>query len=289
MLKSAWACAAALLFAVAAAPAQAQPPVWIVRDADSEIVLFGSVHVLPPGLDWEPAAVKAAIAKADDVWFEIPIDAASEQRAAQLASAKGVLPPDKSLYAMLSPAGQARLNKACLRFHLAPGLMDRLEPWYAEVALSGAEFQEAGASASDGVEDSLAAQAPPSAQRRAFETVDQQIEMFDAAPLDAQIASLEETLAELDRSAGSYKELVRAWMAADTRGLERDAIAPLRKAAPEIYRRLVLDRNAAWTRTLDERMKGSGRTVVVVGVGHLVGADGVPARLRALGYSVEGP
>ena len=113
--------------------------------------------------------------------------------------------------------------------------------------------------------------------------------MFDAAPLDAQIASLEETLAELDRSAGSYKALVRAWMAADTRGLERDAIAPLRKAAPEIYQRLVLDRNAAWTRALDERMKGHGRTVVVVGVGHLVGAEGVPARLRALGYSVEGP
>jgi hypothetical protein len=36
-------------------------------------------------------------------------------------------------------------------------------------------------------------------------------------------------------------------------------------------------------------MKGHGRTVVVVGVGHLIGPDGVPARLRALGYSVTGP
>jgi uncharacterized protein YbaP (TraB family) len=40
---------------------------------------------------------------------------------------------------------------------------------------------------------------------------------------------------------------------------------------------------------LDQRLKGKGRTVVVVGVGHLVGADGLPARLRALGYSVTGP
>jgi uncharacterized protein YbaP (TraB family) len=36
-------------------------------------------------------------------------------------------------------------------------------------------------------------------------------------------------------------------------------------------------------------MKGHGRTVVVVGVGHLIGPGGVPARLRALGYSVTGP
>ena len=34
-------------FAIAG-PAQAQPPVWFVRDADSEMVLFGSIHVLPP-------------------------------------------------------------------------------------------------------------------------------------------------------------------------------------------------------------------------------------------------
>ncbi len=35
---------------IAAFPAAAQPPVWVVRDADSTIVLFGSVHLLPPGL-----------------------------------------------------------------------------------------------------------------------------------------------------------------------------------------------------------------------------------------------
>jgi uncharacterized protein YbaP (TraB family) len=40
---------------------------------------------------------------------------------------------------------------------------------------------------------------------------------------------------------------------------------------------------------LDARLKGHGHTVVVVGIGHLIGPDGVPARLRALGYSVTGP
>ena len=64
---------------------------------------------------------------------------------------------------------------------------------------------------------------------------------------------------------------------------------PLRETSPTLYRRLVIERNARWTQVLDARMKGHGRTVVVVGVGHLIGPDGVPARLRALGYSVTGP
>ena len=69
----------------------------------------------------------------------------------------------------------------------------------------------------------------------------------------------------------------------------KEALQPLRKASPALFRRLVSDRNARWTTELDARLKGKGRTVVVVGVGHLVGDDGLPSRLRALGYSVTGP
>jgi uncharacterized protein YbaP (TraB family) len=56
-----------------------------------------------------------------------------------------------------------------------------------------------------------------------------------------------------------------------------------------LFKRLVTDRNARWAAKLDQRLKGKGRTVVVVGVGHLIGEDSLPDRLRALGYSVKGP
>ena len=37
--------AAAFLLAT---PADAAPPMWVVKDANSEMILFGSIHVLPP-------------------------------------------------------------------------------------------------------------------------------------------------------------------------------------------------------------------------------------------------
>ena len=282
---------AAALFALLgfAAPAVAKPPVWIVRDGDSELVLFGSVHVLPPNLDWRPAALDQALAQADDVWFELPIDEATEAKTAELASAKAYLPPDRSLRALLSPRARAQFDKACIRFHLAPGLMDRLRPWYAEVFLASAEYREAGAGANSGVEETLSAAAPPTAERRAFESPEEQIDMFDGAPQQAQIASLEESLAELQADPKGYDRLVAAWMRGDLKLLEKEAVTTLRKASPELYDRLVARRNARWAQILDARLKGHGRTVVVVGVGHLVGPGGVPARLRALGYSVQGP
>ena len=62
----------------------------------------------------------------------------------------------------------------------------------------------------------------------------------------------------------------------------------MRKAAPGLFRAWSPTATPAGPKILDARLKGHGRTVVVVGVGHLIGPDGVPARLRALGYSVTG-
>jgi uncharacterized protein YbaP (TraB family) len=278
-----------LLSGCAAAEAQARPPVWIVRDADSELVLFGSVHVLPPGLDWRPAELDAALAKADDLWFELPIDPASEAKVGQLAATHGMLADGKTLSELLSPQGRQRLQAATADLGVSMAVLDRLEPWFAEVVLAGAQFQKAGASADTGVEKMISGTAPASARRRAFESPEEQIAIFDAAPLSEQIASLEQSLVELNDNPKSYDELIAHWMAGDLKALDEDALGPLRAAAPGLYARLVTERNDRWLETLKARLDGQGRTVVVVGVGHLVGKDGLPTRLRALGYSVEGP
>jgi uncharacterized protein len=277
---------AALAFAGAAA---AEPPVWVVKDKDSEIVLFGSIHILPPGLAWKPPALERALQSADDVWFELPIDPQSETETANLATQAGVLPPEGSLFKLLSPEDSALMSKVAAAYDVSPALLDRLQPWLAEIALAGGAYRKVGADANDGVEKSLAALAPPSARREAFETPAEQIGLLSSGAMAEQIASLHETLKEMDEKPDEYQTLVNAWIGADMKTLDDEAIKPLREASPALFRRLVTERNALWTQVLDARMKGHGRTVVIVGVGHLIGPDGVPARLRALGYSVTGP
>ena len=274
---------------VIAGPAVAKPPVWVVRDGDSEMTLFGSIHVLPAKTDWRPQALDAAVAAADDIWFELPVSGATEIETARLAGQKGVLAPDQSLFVLLGPEDSARLTRLAQTHKVSTALLDRLQPWMAEVALAAATFRTAGAEGAHGVERTLEAAARPRVQRRALETPDQQLDYFAQAPMAEQLASLRQTMAAMETKPDDFSVLLSAWMAADLGRLDREALAPLRANQPALFDRVVVQRNERWLTELRRRLDGSGRTVVVVGVGHLLGAEGLPARLRALGYSVSGP
>jgi hypothetical protein len=84
--------------------------------------------------------------------------------------------------------------------------------------------------------------------------------------------------------------VVNAWLSGDVAALRKDALEPLIKSSPGMYRRLITDRNRHWASVLARRLKaGDGVIVVVVGTAHLIGPDGVPALLRARGFTVDGP
>jgi uncharacterized protein YbaP (TraB family) len=226
---------------------------------------------------------------ADDLWFELPIDPRSEAETGALALQSGVLAPDQSLFKLLPPADSEQLSRVAAAYDVSPAVLDRLKPWLAEIALAAGAYKKAGADAAAGVEKTISELASPTARRQAFETPAEQIGLLSAGPTDEQVASLRQTMQEMESKPDEFSLLVKAWVAGDVATLGHEALDPLQKASPAMYKRLVTDRNMRWAQVLDARMKGHGKTVVVVGVGHLIGPDGVPARLRALGYSVTGP
>jgi uncharacterized protein YbaP (TraB family) len=269
--------------------AAAQPPVWVVHGPHATVVMFGSVHILPPGLDWEPPRLKEALAKADDLWFEIPLDDASSLTATRLAALHGLQGPGESLSEQLSESSRARLAKVAEGCGVSVEGLDRLRPWLAEITLSLAVYRQAGAVQEEGVERQIAGLVPVQVPRHAFETAEQQIGFLSNASLPDQIASLEETLGELDEGPASYERVVTVWMAGDAKGIVREALNPMIKAAPGVYQSLVVARNRRWVDQIRARLDGKGEAVMVVGVGHLVGPDSVPALLRAQGIPVDGP
>jgi len=279
----------AFVLALGASPAWATPPMWIAKSAKSTVILFGSVHMLPAGVAWRSPALDAAEARADALWFELPIDDVTGAEAARLARLRGLLPAGDRLTAHLSPDQAARLARVAQGLGAPLAALQPMRPWLAEVTLSLLMDTRDGALASEGVEQRIQQSAPATLTRGAFETPAQQIGFLAGATMADQIASLDETLTEYENAPQTYRRLVDEWLAGDLAGLEADALVPARRAAPGSYRRLITQRNQRWARVLRRRLAMPGTTLVVVGVAHLIGPGGVPALLRAEGFTVEGP
>jgi uncharacterized protein YbaP (TraB family) len=273
------------LLLLGGSPARAEPAMWTIRDEDSTIVLFGSVHLLPQDIDWRSAKLDTALAQADDLWFETPTD---DGLSAQLARQYGRLPAGESLVAMLSPSGRQRLERVSAKLGVSPAALDGLQPWLADISLSVSALVAGGARADFGVERVVEGVAPQ-AQRRYFETQEEQIGILAGASRADQLASLEETLRQLEEEPGLFDDLTRAWRDGDQPAVERIGVAPLKALSPALYESVLVGRNRRWVETILERLAGSGETVIIVGAGHLAGPDSVPALLRARGVVVEGP
>ena len=49
----------------------ADPALWVVKDKDTTIYLFGTIHVLKPGMTWFDEAVKTAFDRSNQVVLEL--------------------------------------------------------------------------------------------------------------------------------------------------------------------------------------------------------------------------
>jgi uncharacterized protein YbaP (TraB family) len=200
---------------------------------------------------------------------------------------RGMLPGDQSLDKLLSPATLALVKKATGDLGPAGQPLMRFKPWMLAIALQGLELQKAGYDPEIGLDKHFYDQAKSAGKSvQGLETADYQISVFDGMTMEQQDRMLAQTLKELQTELASVGKLADAWKNGDAPTVERIVQAEL-KAEPQMYQRLLVDRNKAWLPKIEALFARPGHALVVVGAAHLVGADGVIAMLKAKGYTVE--
>ncbi len=275
---------ASALAAVQASPAGegAGPALWVIRDEDSTIYLYGTVHVLRPSTVWRWAPVEQAFDSADQVWLEIsnPDDQAA---LAPLVQQYGVS-PDRPLSSLLSVAENARLTEAAAAMGMQTAQLDAFRPWLAGLTLSVAPLIKAGYDPTSGVELVLKARAEAAGKPvRGFETIDEQVRILAVMPEDEQLAFLRTTLESYEEATVELDRMVEAWAQGDVRTIERIGVRPMREESRALYQALLVDRNADWAGQIQELLAGSGTTFIAVGAAHLAGDDSVQRLLQRRG------
>lgn len=263
-----------------------KPALWAVKDADTTVYLFGTVHVLKPGLSWFDGAVQKAFDKSDELVLELvlPDD--------QAEVAKATLPmamdqSGKPLPQKLDPETLAAYQATLTGLGLPANAFDAFEPWFAGVTLSVLPLTKHGYDPNQGVEKQLTAKAKAGAKPiSGFETLTEQLGFFDTLPEVEQVSFLKSVVKDIDKLGPQLDKMVLLWGKGDPDGLAVTMNESM-EATPELAKTLLFDRNARWADQIKTRMDKPGTVFVAVGAGHLAGEKSVQDYLAERGLKAQ--
>lgn len=259
------------------------PALWKVADADTTIYLFGTVHMLPDGFDWQSDVVDKAFDSADTLVLEVI--GTDDARLTQPVIAELGFTPGLPKLVDRVPADQhAGLNAAIRDAGVPVAALDPMETWLATMMLSTARIVKLGYGIDSGVEGALKTRAVAGRKRiEGLETLREQLGFFDTLPESDQRQLLVASLDDMESIGTLVNTTVRDWAAGDVEkvaaALESDI-----QGSPDLAKRLLADRNANWANWVENRLATTPGTVfMAVGTGHLAGKDSLQAQLKAKG------
>jgi uncharacterized protein YbaP (TraB family) len=272
---------------LAAQVASAEPAIWVVKDRDSTIYLFGTVHILRAETEWRTPKIDAAFNSADELWLEIPdVTSFGAQLVGGFFTLRYGLSPSRPLSSRLTKEEYAALDRAARSAGFTAQSLNVFRPWLAAMLIQTSAMVEGGFDAASGVEMRL--QASSRTRKipvKGFETIEQQLRIFADLPEEDEMALLRDTLKEFQEGPDALDDLIGEWAEGDVAALERMVVADMRVQSPAVYDALLKKRNANWAVKIEEMLKGSGTAFVAVGAAHLVGPDSVQAQLKAKGIT----
>jgi uncharacterized protein YbaP (TraB family) len=261
-----------------AALPDADPAIWVVKDPDTTIYLFGTFHVLDGKSDWFNDEVKTAFDKSDEVVLEI----LAPENPAEVQALMAKYAEDSSgkpLSSRLPEALRTKLHARLTAMGAPATAFDKLKPAFAALTLVMLESHKLGLTGEHGTEAVLTKAAKSSGKKLGnLETMDFQLGMFAQMPEKLQIEMLESTLASMSELPAMFGSMKKHWVAGDAEGFAK-LMQEMNAQSPAAYKTIFSDRNARWAEWIDQRLDRPGTVFLAVGTGHLAGKDSVPELL----------
>ena len=239
------------------APARTEPAIFMVRDADTTIYIFGTFHALDGKTEWFKDGVRDAFERSDELVLET------------------LIPEGPTGAPMAPPAQQLR------SLSVTPSAS-----FLATTRMAISAGQARGMQVDNGADMVLRPVAEAEGKPvEGLETLDSQLSMFNRLPPAAPPAAGPEKAdgaPAMNSLSKSMAEMQSAWKRGDQSVFVR-ILGQLERGSPATYRMMFLERNARWADWIRARMQTPGTVFVAVGAGHLAGKDSVLVRLAQLG------
>ncbi len=269
--------------------AQADSPVWKVVKGDHHVYIGGTIHVLSKSDYPLPAAFETAYNQSAKLVFETDTRKLQTPEFQAALMSKVVYSDGRNLKTVLNESTYQKLeNHLTIRGIPITNFM-KLKPGMVALTLTIIELQRLGLMGT-GVDEFLSLRALNDQKTIGqLETVDDQLELISSLGDGQENEIIDHTLQETKKLPAMMQIMKAAWRKGDNAALENVILTPFKKDFPEVYGRVVIKRNNAWLPKIETMLQTKEVEFILVGALHLIGEDGVLAKLKDRGYSIQQP
>jgi uncharacterized protein len=244
--------------ALPATTSSAAPAMFVVRDADTTVYIFGTFHALDGQVQWFNDHVRGAFEQSNELVLETVIPEHPQPVQLNRAFRPPSVTPSASFLAttrMAITAGRAQGMQVD----------------------NGADMV---------LRHVAEAQGKPV---EGLETFEFQLDMFNRMPSAAPARSMNpagqpQAANPMESLSKAMADMQSAWKRGDQSVFVR-MLDQLKSASPDSYRMMFTERNTRWADWIRARMQTPGTVFVAVGAGHLAGQDSLLVRLAERGIA----
>jgi uncharacterized protein len=238
---------------------------WRAQKGDAVLWLYGTIH--DAGIDAVPASALHAFDGATRLVTELG-DAEGDP---EVFRERARMPWGKPGIDQLLPTSDWYDLRDALLGTIKEDDLKRARPWYAMTLLTRKLDPHHGPSMDTQFSDRAHDQSKPV---EALETIDEQLAALDSV---VDIAALQETIHARRDMGCDVARMRAAYDAGDSITMEAVLVVPQTRDV------ILTGRNAKWL----PKLQSYANAFVAVGLGHLLGDQGLPAMLQKAGYTVE--
>jgi uncharacterized protein YbaP (TraB family) len=268
-------------------PSTGETTVWKVKSESSEMYIGGTIHVLRESDFPLPAVFDEAYEKAELLVFETDIGKISDPETQTLIINKAVYTDGTTIDKVISTETYSLLEEYCAGIGIPMSAIMQYKPSMIMLTLVAMKLQKLGVT-EEGVDKFFYKKATTDEKNiEGFETIEEQIEMIATMGDGIEDDFITHGINEIKIIGEIFEKIIDSWKTGDNDKLIDLLIKEMKEKFPNLYKKMLDDRNIKWLVKLEEYLKTAQTEFVLVGAGHLVGEKGVIEQLKKRGYEVE--
>lgn len=265
----------------------AETSLWRVSKGQQQLLIGGTVHLLSQSDYPLPDEFEQAIREIDTLVLETNMDAfATPQNQANLLHSLQYQ-DGSTLKQHIKPKTYRALVRYCKLSHLDIATLQNMKPSLVVLTLTVAQLQRL-QMADVGVDTLFHQKAKAQGKKiTGLESAATQMTALDSLGTGQEDEVILSTIKELNTTKDYIDDLKQAWRKGNLATIEKIGLSAMQADSPELNRQLLTERNQQWLPKITAMLSSPERELILVGVLHLVGKDGLLALLQRQGYLVE--